>query len=181
VLDEVAARTPAPGGGSAAALACALAAALVEMAAAFNADSPTASDTRARAGELRSQLVGLAERDLESYPPVLKALALDSADPARPAALAAALDRATDVPMEIARAGAEVSTLAAQITDGASRHTTGDAATAAVLAEGACRAAAMLVEVNLRGTPDERPAQAAQCVRDADVACQRALSKAHET
>jgi formiminotetrahydrofolate cyclodeaminase len=146
-----------------------------------DAGAPGAGAARARAGELRALLVDLADRDLASYRPVLEALALDPADSARPAALAAALGRASDVPLEIARAGAEVSALAAQISDGAGPHVTGDAVTAALLAEGACRAAAMLVAVNLRGITDERPALAAQCARDADVARQRALSKAHET
>jgi methenyltetrahydrofolate cyclohydrolase len=39
LLDRLAARTPAPGGGAAAAWACALAAGLVEMAASFPDDA----------------------------------------------------------------------------------------------------------------------------------------------
>jgi formiminotetrahydrofolate cyclodeaminase len=180
VLDRLAARTPAPGGGSAAALACSLAAALVEMAAAFD-QTGAAADAGARAAELRELALGLAERDLESYAPVLAALALAAEDPRRPVAVATALSQAADVPLQIAQAGAEVCSLAVRVTDGAGRHVLGDAATAAVLSEAACRAAAMLVAVNLKGTADERPGLAAECAHDADVARQLALSKAHES
>jgi methenyltetrahydrofolate cyclohydrolase len=180
LLERLAARTPAPGGGSAAALACSLAAALVEMAAAFD-QTGAAGDAGARATELRELALGLAERDLESYAPVLEALALAAEDPRRPVAVAAALGQATDVPLRVARAGAEVCSLAARVTASAGRHAVGDAVTAAVLSQAACRAAAMLVELNLKGTADERPGQAAQCVHEADVACQQALLKAHES
>jgi len=71
--------------------------------------------------------------------------------------------------------------LAARMAERASRHVVGDATTAAVLAEAACRAAAVLVALNLRGALDERPTQAAEWAGDADVARRSALSKAHES
>ena len=61
LLASFAEPTEAPGGGSAVALAAALAAALVERCA--NASHPQFTDARSRATELRRKLVRLAERD----------------------------------------------------------------------------------------------------------------------
>jgi formiminotetrahydrofolate cyclodeaminase len=180
LLARLAAETPAPGGGSAAAVACAVAAALAEMCAAFSR-LPDAPAVRARAGELRERALELAERDLTSYPPVLEALRRPADDPERPAAVRAALSAASEVPMETSRVAAEVATLAAGLTKGAGIHLVGDATTATVVAESACAAAAVLLELNLKGFEDDRPGQAAQCVHDAGVAREQALSKAHES
>jgi methenyltetrahydrofolate cyclohydrolase len=57
LLNDLAARTPTPGGGTSAAWATAIAAALVEMAAAFADDAEAA----ARAAELRMRAMELAE------------------------------------------------------------------------------------------------------------------------
>jgi formiminotetrahydrofolate cyclodeaminase len=181
VLGRFAARTPAPGGASAAAVACAMAAALVEMAAGFAGEVGGAGAAGDRAAQLRQRAVELADLDLASYRPVLEALRRGTDDPARPDALAAALSAATEVPLEVARVSAEVSALAAGLADTGSRHLIGDATTAAVLAHAACQAATVLVQINLKGATDERPTQAGQWCGDADVARQRALSKAHES
>lgn len=180
LLGRLAASTPAPGGGTAAGLGCALAAALVEMAAGFAAPAG-GPDAARRAARLRERALELAERDQESYAPVLDALALPSDSPGRTEALAAALAGAAVVPCEIVGVSAELAGLAAAVAEGAGRHAVGDAAVAAVLAEAACRAGAVLVEINLRGAPDERPTRAAQCVAQASDACRRALAKAHES
>ena len=64
LLAEIAAATPAPGGGSTAAVACALAAALVEM---------SAGPPHERAAALRARALELADEDLSSFGPVLDA------------------------------------------------------------------------------------------------------------
>ncbi len=156
VLAQVAAERPAPGGGSSAAWACALAAGLVEMAAAF-------ADGRAgvRAAALRAEGLALAERDLASYAPVLEAQRLPADDPRRPGRVASALGEAAEVPLAVCAAAAEVAELAAQLSRDGAPALRGDAATGALLAEASCRAAAQLVELNLAGLPDDpRPGQA---------------------
>jgi formiminotetrahydrofolate cyclodeaminase len=192
VLDLLAAREPAPGGGSAAALAGALAAALTEMSAAFaltsvrsahdadagsaggadaapaaGADAAPAVDTvvaghqarlaevRDRAHELRGQLLSLAEDDTRSYAPVLEALAIERADPDRPVRLQTALSAAADVPLAIAVAAAEVGELAFAAAQAGNVHLLGDATVGAVIAEGAARSAARLVELNLAACPQD--------------------------
>jgi methenyltetrahydrofolate cyclohydrolase len=180
VLERLAARTPAPGGGSAAALACSLAAALVEMAAGF-ADAPDAADRRSRAAELRARALELAQRDQLSYEPVLRALGRPADDVERPGQLAAARAAAAAAPLAIAQVAADVARRAREAAEGAGRHVIGDCATAAVLAEAACRAAALLVETNLHGTTDPRRTEAEQLARAAIVDSKHAVSKAHKS
>lgn len=150
------------------------------MVAGFGTGEP-ARELADAAGELHGRCTELAERDLESYAAVLNALARAAEDPDRPAALAGALSAACEVPLAIAQTARDTCALAARAADGASRWLAGDAATAAVLAHGACRAAAGLVEANLRNLTDERPGRAAQYVAEAEVACQHALSLATES
>jgi methenyltetrahydrofolate cyclohydrolase len=144
-LGDVAAATPAPGGGSSAAVALALGAALVEMSAALAGDSGSA----ARAAALRAEALELAERELTSYAPVLEAMRMPRDDPSRPGRLSAALLEASRTPLAIAERAAEVATLGVAVVGASSPSVRGDAATGTVLAEAACAAAAGLVEVNL--------------------------------
>jgi formiminotetrahydrofolate cyclodeaminase len=144
-------------------------------------DGEGAADVAGAAARLRVRCGELAESDLESYAGVLQALGRAPEDPDRSAALAGALSGACDVPLAIAQTARDICLLAARAADGASRWLAGDAATAAVLAHGACRAAAGLVEANLRDLTDERPGRAAQYVAEAEVACQQALSLATES
>ncbi|MGH2847279.1 MAG: cyclodeaminase/cyclohydrolase family protein, partial [Thermoleophilaceae bacterium] len=148
-LDAVAEAAPAPGGGSSAAVAAALGAALVEMAAGLARDSEAA----ARASSLRGRCLELAERELSSYRPVLEALRLPREDPARGDRLAAALLEASRAPAEIAQAGAELAELGLSVALTSSPSVRGDAVTGTLLAEAAAAAAARLVEINLAEQP----------------------------
>jgi methenyltetrahydrofolate cyclohydrolase len=158
LLDALAARTPAPGGGTAAAFAAASAASLVEMAASFTLGRDDhshvhgrMSDVAARAGRLRAQLIALAERELHAFEPVLDAIRIPSEDPERDARVARALSDAAESPLGIARAAAEVAGLGAEVAADGTPRLVGDAVTAALLAESACVAAGRLVEINLAG------------------------------
>lgn len=168
LLERVAARTPTPGGGSSAALTCALGAALVEMAARFaDPDSPAAAVAR-RAAELRDLVLSLAEEDLQAYGPVLAALRIPVSDPGRAQALDAARARATDPPLGVARAAVEVAELGVTAGRGGSAHLIGDAITGVLLAAAAGRSAAELVALNLAGQADDpRRAQAAELAKRA--------------
>jgi methenyltetrahydrofolate cyclohydrolase len=177
LLERLAARTPAPGGGSAAAVTACLAAGLVEMASAFDA-SPDAPGRRRRAAEVRERLLELADRDMVSYEPVLEALRRPDDDPGRAAAVSSALSAAAETPLGIARAAAEVTGLAQAAAEAANRHLLGDSAAAALLGEAACAAAALLVEGNLSRTADPRRAEAEQLARDAVVVRQRVQIRA---
>jgi len=172
LLDDVATTTPAPGGGSTAAWACALAAALVEMTAAFTMKRPEQHERMAhiaaRARSLRGQATELGEQELHAYGPVLAALRLPHEDPDRAARLDATLSSAADTPLALTRASAEVATLALEAARDGTPHLQGDAITGALLAEGACQAAAQLVAINLAGRPrDERLTELAELTKRA--------------
>jgi formiminotetrahydrofolate cyclodeaminase len=163
LLQRLAARTPSPGGGSASAVTCALAASLVEMAAGFgraraDAAAPerqALARTAERAAVLRARALEQAEIELYAYQPVLEALALPRQDPQRARRVAAARAQASASPLAIAELAAELAGLAAVTAGAGSPHLAGDAIAAAVLAEGACAAAARLVTINLAGAPDD--------------------------
>jgi methenyltetrahydrofolate cyclohydrolase len=181
VLDRVAEKTPAPGAGSTAALVCSLAAALLEMTAAFDT-TPMGSASAVRASALRDRGLELAERERECYGPVLDALRLPTSDPDREARLASALAAASTAPLAIASVGAQLAGIAAETVDGVSDQLVGEAVVAAELAEGACRAAARLVQINLAGVPaDPRLTEVAGLVAAAAEARAETLAKASDS
>ena len=154
-------RTPAPGGGAAAAAGCALGAALAEMAARFAGRD----DDVAHAAALRDAAMRLGEADMTAYAPVLEAQRLAADDPERPARLAAAKAAAADVPLAIAETAAQAAELARALARAGRPGLVGDALAGADLAAGAARAAARLVEINLAdATGDPRVARARAAV-----------------
>jgi formiminotetrahydrofolate cyclodeaminase len=146
LLGFVAASDPAPGGGSSAAVAAALGAALLEMTAGL-ADEP---EIAARAAELRAAALELADRELASYAPVLEAMRLPES-PERADRIAEALAEASQTPLAIAEAAAEAAQLGAQVSAASKPAIRGDALAGVLIAESAAIAAASLVEVNLAG------------------------------
>jgi methenyltetrahydrofolate cyclohydrolase len=167
----VAARTPAPGGGSVAATATALAASLVEMAASFTGDLDPQFQ---RAGELRTRALELAEIELHAYEPVLEALRLPREDPERAGRVSAAQTEASKSPLEIARVAADLAELAAELARNGNPNLAGDAIAGALLAEAAAQAASRLVAINLIDGPvvEEAAGHAAR----AHAARERALA-----
>jgi formiminotetrahydrofolate cyclodeaminase len=188
LLEQVAAESPSPGGGSSCALACALAAGLAEMAARFTLARDEYAERhermaalRTRAGELRSRALELAEEELHVYEAVLDALREPEDAPGRGARLDAALSDAADSPLAVARAAAEVAELAAEAARTGNRNLRGDAVAGALLAEAACTAAARLADINLAGRPgDPRRDEASELPARALQARLIALSSTRE-
>jgi formiminotetrahydrofolate cyclodeaminase len=117
-----------------------------------------------RASAIRALALALAGRDIDAYRGVLAARGGD------PKLLQAALAAAADPPLEIAQGAAELTALAADAFADARGGVRGEAATAAVLAEAAARAAAGIVIFNLSGAPaDPRRARAGELVNDAEA------------
>jgi formiminotetrahydrofolate cyclodeaminase len=187
LLEQVAAESPSPGGGSSCALACALAAGLTEMAAAFTLardeyaeHHARMAELRARAGELRARALELAEEELHAYKGVLEVLRRPADEAGRAERLDAALAQAAESPLAVARAAAEVAALASEAARTGNRHLRGDAVAGALLAEAACAAAARLADLNLAGRPDDpRRAEAAELPARAMEARLAALAATH--
>jgi methenyltetrahydrofolate cyclohydrolase len=167
-LDQLATRTPTPGGGGAAAVTGAMAAGLVAMAARFSARQlPEAGDLADQADRLRYMAVQLADMDARAYTAVLASRGPER----REALLAAAM-----VPLEIAAIGARVAGLAVRVAEAGNPNLRGDAVTGAVLAAASARSAGCLVDINvgLGGLDPELSQRAARAVADAGDAAERA-------
>jgi formiminotetrahydrofolate cyclodeaminase len=180
-LDQVAARTPAPGGGVAAAVTGAMAAGLVAMAARFSATRlPGAGELADQADKLRRRLDQLADMDARAYAAVLDAGRQPGDDGQRRERMREALLGAAHVPLEIAGIGVEVAVMAARLAEAGNPNLRGDAVTGAVLAAASARSAACLVDINVRlgGLEPELSRRAAQAVADASAAAKRATMSA---
>ncbi|TCP43899.1 formiminotetrahydrofolate cyclodeaminase [Tamaricihabitans halophyticus] len=145
-LSDVASRTPAPGGGAAAAVTAGTAAGLVAMAARFSTGE--LAELAERADKLRVEVVPLADADAEVYTEVLAAYRLARSIPDRQQRITDALRAAARVPLRIAEIGADLAQLAARLVEEGNPNLKGDAQGAALLAEGATRTAASLVRIN---------------------------------
>lgn len=176
-LAAVASREPAPGGGAVAAVTVAAAAGLVAMAARFATDPQAAEAVVAEADELRGAVTALADADAQAYGAVLAAFRTPRDDPGRGAVIRGALERAADVPLRIAEAGARIARLGAAAADGGNPNLAGDVQAGVVLAEAAARAAANLVRINVElGGLDPAVAGAAQAHVDAAAAAREAVT-----
>jgi len=157
-LELVSAAEPAPGGGSAAAIAVGLAAGLCVMSARLSTRQlPDAPDLVVTAERLRDRAAALCQADADAYGRLMSAsrgpFGPDPAD--RERRVAAALSRATDVPLAVVETGVAVVALAARIAERGNLRLRGDAVTAALLAEAGARAAAVLVLINLEGLGED--------------------------
>lgn len=165
-VEQLASASPTPGGGSASALAGAMAAAMVEMAANLTVGREKFRDVEeemkvilGRAGELRDQMLAAVEEDTDAYDEVSQAYKMpkdsDSEKAARTAAIQEALKGATVVPLRVAKAAMETYQLAQIAVQKANPNVASDARVAMLLAEAAREGARANVEINLGTIKDE--------------------------
>jgi glutamate formiminotransferase/formiminotetrahydrofolate cyclodeaminase len=157
-LEDLAAGAPVPGGGSAAALAGALAGALVAMVArltvgrkAYAAVERRAAEVLGEADTLRAELRRLVDDDAAAYAKVSAAYRIPKDDPTRVRAIDAGLVGAAQPPIEVARRAARLITLAREIAEIGNRNARSDAKVAEALARAAIAGAIENVRVNLGG------------------------------
>jgi len=132
-LAELAARKPTPGGGSVAALAGALAAALVSMAAEFSRNS----EISAQARTLMKALTGLVDEDAKAFA---------SGD----------LRAATEAPLQTAAHSYGILKLAGMLLEDCNPNIITDIGVAAGMAEAAVKGALLNVQVNLVSMRDQQ-------------------------
>jgi glutamate formiminotransferase/formiminotetrahydrofolate cyclodeaminase len=165
LLDALASTEPLPAGGSASALAGAAGASLLLMAAAFpktKSGSPREAEELAAAAAglrpVRRRLTSLVDEDSEAYARVLEARRLPKGTPDEQAqrrqALAAAMRRATEVPLETMRAARSALGIAVPVAASAARAVSADAAVALELLLAAVRGAGRSVAGNLSALDD---------------------------
>jgi len=168
LTERLARSDPVPGGGSVAALAGAMGAALVAMVAELTSGRPDYAEHEATIAELRSAalerlalLLTLAEEDATAYESVVRARRMPKeSEPqreARAAALRGAMLDAARVPLRTAVVAAEVLELAERMAPIGNRKAVSDAGVAALLAAAALRGAVLNVRINLPYLPADDP------------------------
>jgi len=166
-LGDAASDKPAPGGGSVSALAGALAASMSEMAANFTVGRKKFQKVQEEVSRLlsglassRAALLALVDADVQAYQGVGRAYGMpgNTAEQkaARTEAIQAALREAMQVPLGVMRECGRVAETAARLVRIANPNLLTDVGVSSVLAEAACAAAALNVEVNLKFMKDRR-------------------------
>ena len=182
-VGSVASPSPTPGGGSVAAHAGALGAALAQMVAGltvgkkkYAAVEGEMKDIAVAAADLGNRLAALVKRDADSYAAVAEAYRMpkepESAATDRAAAIEKALLGASEVPLETARACADVAELAERAARQGNANAVSDAGVGALLAEAACKGAAFNVRINVAALAD--PATGRHLAEEAGSVVERA-------
>ncbi|HET7296213.1 MAG TPA: glutamate formimidoyltransferase [Gemmatimonadales bacterium] len=166
-LDELAGGTPAPGGGSAAALAGAMAAALVAMVCrltlgrkAYAAVTGQVEAVLREAEDARRALRGLVELDAAAYGVVMTAYAIRKDVPGRAHAIDDALLAAARTPLDTARRAARLVGLAKEVAQIGNKNARSDANVAQALARAALAGALENVRINVAGLSEPSKGQA---------------------
>ncbi len=166
-LDRLASGDPTPGGGSAAALAAALGAALASMVCnltlgrdTFAAIEPEIRALVDRSEQLRARLRSGVDEDARAYGEVMAAFrrprTTDAEKARRGDAIQATSERAARVPLAIAEDCATLLALCQELVGKTNPHAASDIAVAALLAGAALDGAAANVEINLRSIKDDQ-------------------------
>ena len=176
VLNRLAARTAAPGGGTTGALHAAQAAALLAMVARFSDgprhDAEVVGRVRAAADGLAGEALELAEADSAAFERVADAYKLPKETPeekaARSEAIAEAVGGAARPPADLMAAAVRLAGLAEDLLAVANRNVISDIAAAAAAIGAAAVTAQVNIEANLAGIKD--PALVAELTATAALA-----------
>jgi len=163
-IEQLAAPTATPGGGSAAAAVAAMAAGLATMVASMSRGKKAylqyesqLSAAIARLSALREELKAAIDADAESYNSVMKAYkqAKTEAGPKADAGIEAALKGATGVPLGMAERAKEVVQIGESLGPITNPNMKSDLTTAVALARAAITGALANVEINLASLKDD--------------------------
>jgi len=172
-LDEVAAATAAPGGGSAAAYAGALGAALVEMVAGLTIGKKKYAEVeaemqalRAQAAERRQKLTAAVARDAAAFEAVMSALKLPKENEEQRSARAVAIQQATlnavHIPCQVAQEAVRVMELAVQCARHGNVNAISDSLSAFAMCRAALTAAGYNVRINIHSLEDKSAGEKAR-------------------
>lgn len=164
-LNETAAGTAVPGGGSVAALSGALAAALVEMVAQLTIGKKGYADRQPEmrqiarsAADLREKLTAAVDRDAAAYREVMAAFSLPRGTAEektrRMQAVQEGLKNASRVPLAVAQDGLKLLELAARVVAAGNKNAVTDGAVGALAARAAVLGALYNVRINLAAIKD---------------------------
>jgi formiminotetrahydrofolate cyclodeaminase len=155
-IEQLAAPTAVPGGGSAAAASAAMAAGLASMVASVSRGKKAlvqfesqSSEALARLAELREELKSAIDADAEAYNSVMKAYKSAKGSAGGASLIANALQQAAAVPLGVAERAAEVAHIAAALKPITNPNMKSDLTTAIAMAKAAIAGAIANVEFNL--------------------------------
>jgi len=161
-IEQLAAPTATPGGGSASAAAGAMAAGLGAMVAglsrgkkAYVQHERELSEAIARLSQLREELQAAIDADAESYNAVMKAYKQAKESPNGDSMIVTALQQATAVPLSVAQRAREVADIVERLKPITSPNMKSDLVTATALARAAIEGALSNVEVNVESMTDQ--------------------------
>ena len=186
-IEQLAAPTATPGGGSAAAASGAMAAGLAAMVAtmsrgkkAYAQFEPQLSEAIARLTTLREELKAAIDADAESYNAVMKAYKAAKESANGTALINAALREATSVPLGVAERSFQVSQIVSKLSPITSPMMKSDLTTAIALARASVTGALANVEINLAsmesGSAEDEAFVIQTRTRAAELAAQPAIT-----
>jgi methenyltetrahydrofolate cyclohydrolase len=166
-LDELASRKATPGGGSAAGVMGAMAAALLSMVCNLTIGKAKYRDFEgelnavlARTEQLRGQLTEMIQEDVESFGAVIEAYAMPRQTQEelalRAQAIQTALKEATQVPLRCCRVCCEIIDLSAVVAQKGNTNVLSDAGVAVLAAHAAVRSGALNVMINVKAITDRQ-------------------------
>ena len=161
-IEQLAAPTATPGGGSAAAASGAMAAGLATMVASMSRGKKAyaqyereLSEAISRLSQLREELKTSIDADAESYNSVMAAYKKARESAAADGLIDSALKQATNVPLGVAERSREVLSIAEALKPITNPNMKSDLVTAAALARSAIEGALANVEINLESLKDD--------------------------
>ena len=160
-VEQLAAPTATPGGGSASAASAAMAAGLATMVASMSRGKKAylqyeaqLSDAIARLSQLREELKAAIDADAESFNIVMKAYKQAKDAAGGDGIIDAALKQATSVPLSVAEKAREVAAIAEKLGPITNPNMKSDLTTAKALAQAAIQGGLANVEINLESLKD---------------------------
>jgi methenyltetrahydrofolate cyclohydrolase len=164
-LDELASNSPAPGGGSVAALAGAIGAALSSMVCNLTIGKKKYLDVQdemkgvlEQTEMLRRELTQLVDKDTEAFNSVMAAFGLpkgtEEEQATRAAAIQGATKGATLIPLSVMRTCEQALVHTKIVAQKGNKNSASDAGVAALMLQAGCAGAALNVRINLGGLND---------------------------
>ena len=165
-LSELASNSPAPGGGSVAALAGSLGAALSSMVCNLTVGKEKYADvqeeiknTLKKSEKLRKELTSLIDEDTNAFNDVMKAFKMpketEEQKKKRSQAIQEGYKIAASVPLKTAKTCAEIMDVALVVAEKGNQNSITDAAVSALMANAGVQSAILNVEINLGSIKDE--------------------------
>ena len=159
--EELASKSPVPGGGGTSALVGALGISLGNMVGELTVGKKKYAHVEEdikeliqRGNEIRDKLLTLVDKDPEVFEPLAKAYGIPKDDPSRDTALEEASKNACLVPLEIMRVLAEAINVIYDFKNQGSKLAISDAGCGAALCKAGMEAAALNVYINTKGLKD---------------------------